>query len=93
MVRIVFEFIGGPKDGGVLRGMLGEPSEAERHYLFSNRGSIGQRFKVASRYAVEMLANEELKSDQPHHFQQHFYIVRDRVDRGDEIRVRAEYAP
>lgn len=93
MLRINFEFIGGPNDGKILHGVLGEPSDAERHYLFSNRGTVGQRFKVASGYAVETLAREQLKEDKRHHFQRHYYVVTDRLDDGDEVWVRARYAP
>ncbi len=92
-MKIVFEFVGGPNDGKVAVGALGEPSDAERYYLFSNHGALGQRFKVASNYAVEKLAEEQLQVDEPHHFQQHHYVVVERVDEGDEVRVRAEYVP
>lgn len=93
MVNITFEFVGGPKDGTVLCGRLGEPSDAERHYLFTNHGAVGQRFKVASDYAIETLASEQLKEETPHHFQQHYYIVTDRHEEDDSIRVFAEYLP
>jgi len=93
MLNIHFEFVGGPKDGEVLNGTLGEPSDAERYYLFSNRGKVGQRLKVASRYTVETLAREELKEETPHQFQRHYYVITDRHDYGDEVRVRAEYLP
>jgi hypothetical protein len=93
MVKIAFEFVGGPQDGKILRGKLGEPSDAERFYLFSNHGAVGHRFKVASNYAVETLAEEELKEDERHHFQRHYYVVTDRLEEGEEVWVRAEYIP
>ncbi len=93
MLSITFEFIGGPKDGTILRGRLGEPSDAERYYLFTNHGTIGQRFKVASDYAIETLASEELKEEKPHRFQQHYYVVSDRCEEDDEVHVSAEYLP
>lgn len=93
MVNIIFEFVGGPQDGKVLLGRLGEPSDAERYYLFSNRGAVGHRFKVASNYAVATLAEEQLKEDRRHHFHHHYYVVTDRIEDGDEVRVRAEYVP
>ena len=93
MLKIIFEFIGGPNDGKVLEGLLGEPSDAERYYLFSNRGTVGQRFKVASQYAIETLAREELKVQKPHGFQRHYYMVTDRLEEGDEVMVRAQYVP
>ena len=61
MLKITFEFVGGPKDGRILCGTLGKPSDAERYYLFSNHGAFGHRFKVASPYAVETLVSEQLK--------------------------------
>lgn len=92
MLKITFEFAGGPHDGKVLQGILGEASDAERYYLFSNQGAVGHRFKVASPYAVETLARERLKEEKPHHFQRHFYVVTDHIEEGDEVWVRAEYA-
>lgn len=93
MLKIIFEFVGGPYDGKVLHGSLGEPSDAERYYLFTNHGMIGQRLKVASQYAVETLAEEQLKEDRPHQFQRHFYVVTDRLEDGDEVWVCAQYMP
>lgn len=93
MLKIIFEFVGGPYDGKVLHGRLGEPSDAERYYLFTNHGAIGQRFKVASQYAVETLAEEQLKEEKPHHFQRHIYVVTDRLEDGDEVWVCAQYKP
>jgi hypothetical protein len=93
MLRIDFEFKGGPNDGKVLHGTLGEPSDAERYYLFSNHGAVGQRFKVASPYAVETLASEKLRKEKRHCFQRHYYVVTDRLEDGDEVLVCAEYVP
>ena len=93
MLSITFEFVGGPNDGNVLRGQLGEASDAERYYLFTNHGAIGQRFKVASQYAIETLASEQLKDETPHHFQRHFYLVTDRREAGSDVWICAEYLP
>jgi hypothetical protein len=93
MLKITFEFVGGPNDGKVLHGRLGKTSDAERYYLFTNHGAVGQRFKVASLYAVETLARERLKEEKRHHFQRHFYVVTNRIEDGKEVWVRAEYAP
>ena len=93
MLKIIFEFFGGPLDGKTLVGILGNGSDAERHYLLSNHGAIGQRLKVASDYAVETLASEQLKVERGRHFQQHFYVVTDRVEEDGELLVRAEYIP
>lgn len=91
MLNITFEFVGGPNDGKVVQGKLGEPTDAERHYLFSNRGRIGQRFAVASDYAIESLMDKELTANDP--IQRHHYVVTDRLEEGDEVWVRAEYVP
>ena len=90
---IIFEFLGGPSDGKSVQGALGDGGDAERYYLFTNHGTVGHRFKVASEYAVETLAHEELKVEEPHHFQPHYYVVTERLDEGDEIWVRAMYQP
>jgi len=93
MLRITFEFVGGPNDGNVLHGRLGDPSDTERYYLFSNHGAVGQRFKTASPYAIETLAEEQLKDDRKHHFQRHYYVMTDRIEDDTEVWVRAEYLP
>jgi hypothetical protein len=92
-MRITFEFVGGPHDGKLLHGVVGEASDAERFLLGSNWGMVGQRFKVASEYAVEMLAEERLKEERRHYFQRHFYVVTDRLEDDGEVWVRAEYVP
>jgi hypothetical protein len=91
MLNITFEFVGGPNDGERLHGTLGESSDSERYYLFSNRGAFGQRFKVASKYAVQTLAREQLKDERRHYFQRHFYVVTDRLEEVDNVWIRAEY--
>jgi hypothetical protein len=93
MPNIKFEFIGGPNDGNIFNGTLGDGSDAERYYLFTNHGAVGQRFRVASEYAVETLTKEQLKEEKRHNFQRHFYVVTDRVEDDDEVCVRAEYVP
>jgi putative transcriptional regulator len=89
MLNIKFEFVGGPNDGKVVQGKLGEPCDAERHFLFSNRGRVGQRFAVASDYAVDALMGEG--KDAEHNLQRHYYVVTDRQEKAGEVWVRAEY--
>jgi len=91
MLKINFEFIGGPHDGSILEGVVGEGSDAERYFLFSNWGRIGQRFKVASDYDVATLSRERLQDERRHYFQRHFYVVTDRFEDNDEIWVSARY--
>lgn len=93
MLEIIFEFVGGPHDGKTLEGTLGEASDAERYYLVTNHGVVGQRFKVASPYAVETLAAEQLKDEAPRHFQRHYYVVTDKLEDGEQVWVRAAYVP
>ena len=92
MTNITFEFIGGPNDGKVVAGGLGEAGPAERLYLFSNRGRIGQRFKVASDYAVEMLAAALESGETSSCFPTHYYVVTDCITDHEDIWVRVEYA-
>jgi len=93
MLDVIFEFVGGPNDGKTVRGRLGEPSDAHRYYLFSHHGRIGQTFKVASEHAIETLATEGPKEESLDRFQQHYYVVTDRLEDDGEVWVRAEYAP
>lgn len=92
MLTINFEFVGGPNDGKLLRGQLGDASDAERYYLFTNHGHVGQRFKVASDFAVEALAQEHAGDDESRHsFQTHHYVVTERLEEDEEILIRAAY--
>lgn len=93
MLTITFAFFGGPNDGQVLCGTLGDSSDAERYYLFSNHGALGYRFKVASPYAVETLAKELLQKEKRHYFQHHIYVITERLEDDEEVDVRAEYLP
>ena len=91
MPNIFFEFTGGPNDGMVYRGIVGDGSDAERYYVLSHHGTIGQRFKVASPYAIETLAREQLDEDNLHYFRQHFYVVTERLDEGGQVWICAQY--
>lgn len=90
-MRIIFQFVGGPLDGKTVVGVLGEQDEAERYYALSHHGRVGQRFRIASEYIVETLAQEDFAEEQPHHFQQHSYRVTDRIAMGDEVLIHARY--
>jgi len=91
-MRLVFKFKGGPIDGKTVIGRQGSQDEADRYYALSNHGRIGQRFRIASQYAVDTLADEELKERRTHHFQEHVYRVADRQEDAEKVFVRAEYA-
>ena len=93
MVHIAFEFVGGPHDGKIVTGTLGDAGDAERYYLFSNHGAVGQRFKVASDYAVDTLAQERLQITERHFFQRHYYRVIERQSGDEGVYIRAEYIP
>ena len=93
MLNITYEFIDGPNDGMVLEGRLGESSEAERYFLFSNRGAIGSRIKLVSPYAVERIAEELWNEEKQVSFQRHFYQVTEHLEEDDEVWVRAKYLP
>lgn len=90
-MKLVFKFKGGPVDGKTVIGRLGEQDEADRYYALTNRGRVGQRFRVASPYAIETLTDEQLQEERPHYFQEHFYRVADRLENSDKIFVVAEY--
>jgi putative transcriptional regulator len=95
MLDVTFEFVGGPNDGQIVRGKLGEQSDAHRYYLFSHHGRVGQAFKVASEYAIDALATGAAQEPKLDRFQQHYYVVTDHREDEHEGRVwvRARYAP
>ena len=90
-MKIIFEFVGGPLDGQTVVGNAGQQNEADRYYVLTHHGRVGQRFRVASNYAIETLAQEELKEEKPHHFQPHRYEVTDRIEEDDEVLIRVEH--
>jgi len=90
-MRVIFEFLGGPLDGKTVVGDEGSSTEAARYYVLTNHGTIGQRFRLASDYAIDILAREQLKTETPHHFHRHYYEVFDRFESGNEVLVRARY--
>ena len=95
MLDVTFEFVGGPNDGRVVRGKLGEQSDAHRYYLFSHHGRVGQVFKVASEYAIDALSGGAVEEQSVDRFQQHYYVVTERREdeHGGKVWVRADYAP
>lgn len=92
-MRIVFQFTGGPLDGKTVESEWGEQDEAGRYYALTHHGRIGQRFSVASQYAIDILAEEQLQDERRHQFQKHMYEVTDRVEVEDEVIVSVEYVP
>ncbi len=94
-MRVIFKFVGGPLDGKTVEERSGDPDHPLHYYVLTHHGRVGQRFRTASDYAIETLAKEELKVDRPHHFQQHYYEVVERVANRVKheglILVRAEY--
>ncbi len=90
-MKIIFEFTGGPLDGKTVEGESGEQDEADRYFALTHHGKVGQRFRIGSDYAIDLLAAEGLKEDRPHHFRRHTYDVTDRLEGDDEVLIRAEY--
>jgi hypothetical protein len=88
---MIFKFAGGPFDGREVVGQPGRDDDAQRYYWLTNHAQIGQRFRTASDYAIELLSREELKEQQPHHFQQHVYEVVDRIQGDDALTVLIHY--
>jgi hypothetical protein len=88
---MIFKFAGGPLDGREVAGLPGRDNEAQRYYWLTNHGQVGQRFRTASDYAIELLSREQLQEHELHHFQQHVYEVVDRIDNGDVLVVLIHY--
>lgn len=73
---ITVHFHGGPLDGKTVSSREGDAEEAERYYLLTHHGRRGQRFRVASDYTVERIAEEGLESDPGRQFPRHSYEVK-----------------
>jgi hypothetical protein len=91
MKRFIFKFWGGPLDGTSVAGELAKSPEVRRYYALTHHGRVGQRFRTASEYAVNVLTEEQLQETAPHNFQQHLYEVVERIDNGDVTLIRVEY--
>jgi hypothetical protein len=89
--KMIFEFAGGPLDGKQVIGESTKDKEARRYYMLTNHGQVGLRFHTASDYAIDMLADEQLKEEKPHHFQQHTYEVVDRIKNSGVLVVLVQY--
>jgi len=87
----VFKFVGGPKDGQTLVAEPGQSSEAERYYLLTHRGRVGQRIRTASEYAIETLSREQLQEERPHHFHEHVYEVTQCLEDDEKVFVLVDY--
>jgi hypothetical protein len=90
---ITVHFHGGPLDGKTVSGRDGDQEEAERYYLLTHHGRRGQRFRVASDYAVERIAEEGLEKElpSPRPFPRHTYQVKERLEDAGEIIVHVEH--
>src|SRR6516165_2702068 len=93
MKRIIFKFWGGPLDGTSVAGELKKHAEVRRYYALTHHGRVGQRFRTASEYAVNLLIDEHLHETAPHNFQQHVYEVVERIDNAGVVLIRVEYVP
>jgi hypothetical protein len=91
MSTMIFKFSGGPLDGKRVAGEPRQQKEVRRYYALTHHGHVGQRFRTASDYAIDLLAKEQLKEEKPHHFQEHVYEVVDRIDNGDVLLVLVQY--
>ena len=93
MKRFIFKFSGGPLDGTSVAGELAKQPEVRRYYALTHHGRVGQRFRTASEYAVNVLVNEHLQETTQHNFQQHVYEVVQRIVNGNVVLVEIEYVP
>jgi hypothetical protein len=91
MKRIIFKFSGGPLDGTTVAGEPAKQPEVRRYYALTHHGRVGQRFRTASEYAVDTLAEEHAPDAAPQHFQQHVYEVVDRIKNRNILLVRLDY--
>jgi hypothetical protein len=97
-MKVVFEFLGGPRDGQRLTGVVEDPamSEAVCLYGHTSRARRGARFWCTCEYSVTALRTiawteiEQLESA-GYRFRGHVYEVVERHDCDDSIIARARY--
>ena len=90
-MKLIFKFSGGPMDGKTVIGQQGKQDEADRYYTLTDHGRVGQRFRIASPYAIDTLAREQLKEGRPHRFQEHLYEVAECLEDEAKIFVLTQY--
>ncbi len=90
-MTVTFEFIGGPHDGLMAKGNLGDGGGADRCYPFKGNGIVGLVLKMASEYLIYLLVSEGPGALQRHNRPKHFYLVSERIDEYTEGSLRAEY--
>ena len=84
---ITFEFLGGPFDGKVTSGMLGDAAEAEHFYRRTSHGTPGFIFKIGSECATAVVgARAGGTGTRPH-----FYVVDERSQFGREVYIRVRH--
>ncbi len=91
MTKVIFKFSGGPMDGKTVVGESGQDDEAHRYYALTYHGRVGQQFRIASDYAVDILTSGHGEEEASLRFQPHTYQVTDRIRNGDIVLIRAEY--
>lgn len=91
MRKLIFKFAGGPLDGKTVTGNPTKDGEARDYYALTYHGRPGQRFRVASEYAINLLMCEGLGEESPHHFQEHVYEVVERIRNRKVLLVLVKY--
>lgn len=96
--RVVFEFIGGPRDGELLCCYLDAQAttEAGSFYAYTERGTIGKRFWCMSEYGRTALrtipwSRIELLEAAGYRFGGHVYEVTERRRVREELIVRTRH--
>ena len=72
-------------------GRIAKHPEVRRYYALTHHGRVGQRFRTASEYAVNVLVDEQLQETAPHNFQQHVYEVVQRIQNGNVVLIQVQY--
>lgn len=91
MKNVIFKFSGGPLDGATVSGPRKKDPDVRRYYALTHHGRVGQRFRTASEYAVNLLAGELSSESVRYRIQQHVYEVADRIDNGNVLFIRVVY--
>jgi len=96
--KVVFEFLGGPRDGERLCGCLvsGAYTEAEAIFRRTERAQIGQSFWCTceySRTALRTMPAEHIECLEAtgHRFRGHIYEIVLRWERPEELLIRAKH--
>ena len=97
-MQVIFEFVGGPRDGERLIGVVEDPAftEAGSYYRHTDQARVGARFWCACEYSVSTfrtipLVEIEQLEMAGYRFRGHVYEIAERIDNNGSLTALARH--